>query len=370
MKTFLVQVFAIVVLLAIAASAYYTGHRLRVLLDLSNRWLLPVIFIVVVAGALVAAGLAVRSTNSLVGTLYVWGGYAITLQAYLLILLLAHYVIQLGWSLPPKGSALVIIALAVVATLAGSILAFRFSVRETEIPISKLNGELRVLQISDVHLGHHRGKDYLEKVVAEANRQNPDLVLITGDLVDSDVALLPGVLDPLSTLTTPAYFVTGNHEKTVDLERALALIASNRVRVLRNEVVEAKGIQIVGLDYMNADEDTLDLHPSTETRTIKSTLPALPIEADTPSILMHHSPVGTSYAEVAGIDLVLTGHTHAGQIFPFTLLTEALFPFNRGLHQQGKTKVFVSEGAGTYMVRARLRSTNEINLLRLVPASQ
>jgi hypothetical protein len=83
--------------------------------------------------------------------------------------------------------------------------------------------------------------------------------------------------------------------------------------------------------------------------------------------LLHHSPVGVKYVEAAGIDLMLSGHTHNGQIFPFSLFAKLSFPFISGLYQQGNTKIFVSNGAGTYMIRARLGSFNEINLLRLVP---
>jgi len=162
----------------------------------------------------------------------------------------------------------------------------------------------------------------------------------------------------------------GNHEKTVDFPRALEMIVGTGVRVLRNEVVETHGVQLVGLDYMNADENAFDMHPSEETRTIRSVLPTLPLKRDLPTILMHHSPVGMRYVEATGIDLAISGHTHGGQIAPFTWIADLLFPFNRGLHHKGNTQIYVSEGAGTYMIRARLGSANEINLLRLVPAER
>ncbi|MCP4647920.1 MAG: hypothetical protein GY852_09355 [bacterium] len=84
-----------------------------------------------------------------------------------------------------------------------------------------------------------------------------------------------------------------------------------------------------------------------------------------PAFLMHHSPVGLEYVSTQGIALMLSGHTHAGQIFPATLVTPLLFPLNKGLHQRGNTYFFVSQGAGTYGPRIRLGSSNEINLIRL-----
>lgn len=220
-----------------------------------------------------------------------------------------------------------------------------------------------------MHLGHHRGRDYLARIVEETNLRNPDLVLITGDLADSNVALSPGVLGPLSDFTAPAYFVGGNHEKYIDTERVLRLVTVHGIRVLHNEVVETHGLQLVGLDYMNADENTFDMHPSDDTRTIKSVLSNLPLMRGIPSVLMHHSPVGAQHVAVKGIDLMLSGHTHAGQVFPFTLFNEIAFPFNRGHHQQDTTKVFVSQGAGSYVLRVRLGTSNEINLLRLMPSN-
>ena len=80
------------------------------------------------------------------------------------------------------------------------------------------NLEHNYLLLSDVHLGHHRGRSYLEEIVSRTNRYRPDIVLISGDLVDSEAALLPGVLSPLSQLDAPAYFVGGNHEDYIDTD--------------------------------------------------------------------------------------------------------------------------------------------------------
>jgi len=118
------------------------------------------------------------------------------------------------------------------------------------------------------------------------------------------------------------------------------------------------------LDYMNADENSFDMH-AVNRLTIKEELPKIPLSKNLPVVLMHHSPVGLEYVSRAGVDLMLSGHTHAGQIFPATLLTPFLFPLNKGLHRQDDTTFFVSQGAGTYGPRMRLGSANEINLIRL-----
>ena len=178
---------------------------------------------------------------------------------------------------------------------------------------------------------------------------------------------MPGELEPLARFSAPVYYVGGNHETYVDAERAFAVVKKYGVNVLRNQVVETHGLQLVGLDYMNADEDTFDLHPSDDSRTIKSVLASLHLKDGMPSVLLQHSPAGAQYAAANGIDLMIAGHTHGGQFFPGTLVATAVFPFTRGLYHRGDLQVFVSQGAGTYMSRVRLGTSNEMNLLRLRP---
>ena len=163
------------------------------------------------------------------------------------------------------------------------------------------------------------------------------------------------------------YYVGGNHEKYVDAERTFAVVKQYGVNVLRCQVMETHGFQLVGLDYLNADEATFDMHPSDDTRTIQSVMSSLQLKNDVASVLLHHSPVGAQYAAAKGIDLLVAGHTHGGQFFPGTLVAAAVFPFTRGLYQHGPLKVFVSQGVGTFMARIRLGTSNELNVLRLRP---
>lgn len=111
-----------------------------------------------------------------------------------------------------------------------------------------------------------------------------------------------------------------------------------------------------------AEQRTLWLGP-----TIRSVLPSLRVRAGTPAVLLHHSPVGLSYAQNEGIALMLAGHTHGGQIFPFNWLTPLLFPFNEGLYERAGTQIYVSPGAGTFMIPARLGTSNQVDFLSLRP---
>lgn len=354
---------------SLAASAWYVDTRVRALLARPTRWPTSAATACLVVGAVASMGATATSANAAAGILYVLAGYVLTFFLYLLLALLCLHAIQRFRPLHKAKSAVAAIFLALAATGFGAWQADSFVVSETEIRLPGLKHAVQVMQISDVHLGHHRGRDYLARVVAETNHRKPDLVLITGDLVDSNAALESDVFEPLSGLAAPAYFVGGNHENYIDSARALELIARQGVKILHNEKVETNGIQLVGLDYMRADEQTFDMHPSADTRTIQSVLADLPVSAGLPAVLMHHSPVGVRYVAAAGIDLMLAGHTHGGQLFPATIIAGLLFPFNQGLYVRGDTQVFVSQGAGTFLPRIRLGTGNEINFIRLLPSN-
>ena len=346
-------------------SIWYTAFRLHAHFKFIPFWIFQITVAIVAIGSFVALIITTRFANPFASFVNVFGGYVLLFIIFTFILLGILHIILIKSNLPLVLSGLGALAVSFIITTIGALTALSFVVKETEIKIPKLEKELTVMLISDVHIGHHRGRDYLERIVEETNKCNPDLVLITGDLIDAEPAMLTGVLDPLSSFNAPVYFVEGNHETDVGLERALNIIRQHGVRIMQNEVIETHGIQLIGLEYMKADENTFDMHPSDKTETIKSVLAELSLQNDKPAILLHHSPIGVQYVVAAGIDLMLSGHTHAGQIFPFSLIAKLSFPYLSGLYRQGKSKIFVSSGAGAYMIRMRLGSFNEINLLRL-----
>jgi predicted MPP superfamily phosphohydrolase len=353
--------------LALFGSAWYVAFRLRTTFGLQRRWLLRVLVMAALAGWIMLLVPATKSADAVAGLSYILGGYLFAGYIFLTLAFVLLHVIERVWHIPKARAGSAALLLAAGATLVGGMWANRFSVVETEIALPGLDREVVAMQLSDIHLGHHRGRKYLEKIVEETNQRKPDIVLITGDLIDSEAAFLPGELEPLARFSAPVYYVEGNHETYVDAERTFALVKKYGVHVLRNQVVDTHGLQLVGLDYMNADEDTFDLHPSDDSRTIKSVLASLHLKDDMPSVLLQHSPAGAQYAVANGIDLMIAGHTHGGQFFPGTLVATAVFPFTHGLYHRGPLQVFVSQGAGTYMSRVRLGTSNELNILRLRP---
>ncbi len=368
MKVVLAYALPIVFLGLFVGAAWYLAARLGILLGWTRAWPLRVGVLAALFGSMSLMLVGARSTASWIGVVNIAGGYLFTFVVFLLLLLLLLRAVQAFWPLPGRAALAGVAGLAAALTLTGALLAEGLAVDEVEIPMEGLPQDVVIMHISDVHIGHHRGRDRLAEIVAETNRHRPDLVVINGDLVDSDAALEPGVLAPLADFDAPVYFVGGNHDGYVDAERALAQIRAQGVRVLHNQIVETHGLQLVGLDYMNPDDDHFDMHPSADDRTIASELPMLGVDPDRPAVLLHHSPVGAEYVAAAGVDLMLSGHTHGGQMFPATLLAPLIFPFNQGLYDVGDLRVFVSLGAGTFGPRIRLGSSNEINLLRLKAA--
>ena len=365
MKLVLSIALPLVVLATLLASAWYVSSRLATLLGMERARPLRILWVLLVAAGVGGLGFA-TSPNPWFGFFYTASGLIFMAHVYLCIALLVLHLVPRWLGLGHRLQAWGAIVVAVGFTALGAWNANDLAVEEQEIALAGLGQELTVMHLSDVHLGHHRGRAFLTRVVDATNRAQPDFIVITGDLIDGNIALDPPVLEPLSALEAPAYFVTGNHETYLDLDRALRLLAEQGIHILRNERIDTHGLQLIGLDYMNADEDTFDLHP-VGNRTIREELPKIAVADDKPILLLHHSPVGLEYVAAHGTALMFAGHTHAGQVCPGTVLAPFIFRLNRGLYNYDGMQVFVSQGAGTFGPRMRLGSNNAIHALKLVP---
>jgi len=312
-------------------------------------------------------GLVFKFQNPLVRVFGIFAGYLAVFAPFLTFTLGITHIVLLIWSVSLFWSGIIALAVAFLVVLISAILGHIFIVRKIEVKIPKLQKEISIMQISDAHIGVLYGEKYLSKIVERTNRYNPDFVVITGDLTETKAALKQGMLSPLSNLNAPVFFVVGNHESYAGLEDVLQIVSEQNVRVLRNEVVETHGIQLIGLDYLKADEEAYDILSSENKNTVKSVLAEMEIKADLPTVLLSHNPTGVQYAAARGVDLMISGHTHKGQVFPFSIITRLAFEFHGGLYHKDDIKVFVSSGVGGAVARMRLGSFNEINLLKLVP---
>ncbi|MEZ5561022.1 MAG: metallophosphoesterase [Pseudomonadales bacterium] len=234
--------------------------------------------------------------------------------------------------------------------------AQRLHVRRIEIPAPGRLAGTRLVQISDVHVGSRSGR-FLSRVVRRVNALAPDHVLITGDLIDfRDIQT--DEIAALATLTAPAYFAIGNHERYVDLDEICERLEQLGVQVLRNDSRDLGTLQIVGID---------DADARTQVGRILPLLEPLP---DRFRILLYHRPDGATDAAEWGTDLMLCGHTHNGQIMPFNYLVRRVFPRICGLYAVAQMQLYVSPGTGTWGPVMRFGSRCEISVLELVDRAQ
>ena len=352
---------------SIILEIWYTPLRLHVHFDILPLWVYRAVIAALILFIAAMFGLVFKFQNPLVRALGIFAGYMAVFLPFLTFALGITHIVLLIWNVSLFWSGAIASALSFMVVLIGAILGHVFFVRKTEIKIPKLQKEVSVMQISDAHIGVLYGEKYLSKIVERTNRHRPDFVVITGDLTETKAALKQGVLSPLSNLKVPAFFVEGNHESYAGLEHVLQIISEQNIRILHNEVVETHGIQLIGLDYLKADEDAYDILSFEKKNTVKSVLAELELKAELPTVLLSHNPTGVKYAAARGVDLMISGHTHKGQVFPFSIITRLAFEFHGGLYKKDDIQVFVSSGVGGAVTRMRLGSFNEINLLKLVP---
>jgi predicted MPP superfamily phosphohydrolase len=238
----------------------------------------------------------------------------------------------------------------------------RVSVRLKKLPGS-LNG-LRLVQLTDMHIGLTIGRDFVEDVVRKVNALEPDIVAITGDLIDGSVEDLGAAVVPLGEIDARlgTFFVTGNHEYYSGADSWLAFLGTLDIRVLRNEHVElhkdGEVIHLAGVDDWTAHQFG-NGHGSDMARAMAGR------DASKPVILLAHQPIQFDEARAHGVDLQISGHTHGGQIFPFGLLTRLAQPFLSGLHQRGDSQIYVSSGTGYWGPPMRIAAPAEITLIEL-----
>jgi hypothetical protein len=201
---------ALLFALAVFGSAWYIAFRLRTAFGLQRRWLLRGLVMAALVGWFILMVPAAKSADVAAGLSYVLVGYLFAGYLYLTLAFVLLHVIERGWQIPKARVGAAALLLAAGATLVGGMGANTFSVVETEIALPGLDRDVVAMQLSDIHMGHHRGRSYLEKIVDETNQRKPDIVLMTGDLIDSEAAFSPGELEPLARFSAPVYYVGGN----------------------------------------------------------------------------------------------------------------------------------------------------------------
>jgi predicted MPP superfamily phosphohydrolase len=284
---------------------------------------------------------------------YGWFGFAVY---FLLGAAVSHVAVAFGAE--ARSAAIAGLAGAVAVVAGGFVHVARGPrVRRVRVPIAALPvPSYTIVQLTDVHVGPLIGREFVEALVRRVTALAPDLVVITGDLVDGSLSELGRHVEPLRALRARdgVFAVTGNHEFYWSPEVWLEHLRSLGIRVLRNQRVTIPGaFELAGVDDAGYGEDV--------PRAVAGRDPARPL------VLLAHRPGTIARAARHGVDLQLSGHTHGGQLLPFGWLARLFDPKVSGLARFGRTWLYVSQGTGFWGPPLRVGTSCEIAAITLVP---
>ncbi|MFY4820296.1 metallophosphoesterase, partial [Aliarcobacter butzleri] len=233
-----------------------------------------------------------------------------------------------------------------------------------DVKINNLKKPYIIVQISDIHIGGLITKNFIKAMVDKINLLNADIVVITGDLVDTKLEFARPALDELKNLQSKygTYFIVGNHEYFHGVKPIIDYVNSLGIKTLENQNVyigeKDKGFYLAGV------YDRFGVRYGSYIPNINK---ALENCKNNPTILLAHQPKYINeIKDTKNIDLILCGHTHGGQIFPFNFLVKLEQPYVKGLHQHNDTtQVYVNKGTGFWGPPMRLGASSEITVLRL-----
>ncbi len=350
--------------MAVLGSAHvYVWFRFVSAPDLPAPWhAIATVAIALFAPSLPAATMLLRrlpraQAKPLLVLAYTWSGFAVYL---LLAAAITHLVCAVA-GVDPRTAAVAGVGAAAATVVYGLVHVARGPiVRRVRIPLRSLPASAEgytIVQLTDVHIGPILGDRFAAEVVAKVNALEPDLIVITGDLVDGHLHELRQHVEPLRGLKARdgVYAVTGNHEYYWNAGAWIEHLRSLGIQLLRNQHVTIHdAFDLAGVDDSSASEDL--------PRALAGRNPARPV------VLLAHHPRTISRAAAAGVDLQLSGHTHGGQLLPLGWLARLFDPRVAGLARFGSTWLYVSEGTGFWGPPMRVGTSSEIALLTLARA--
>jgi predicted MPP superfamily phosphohydrolase len=362
----------------------YLAQRLVFDPDLPEPWRGLALFgIVALAASLILEPIAQRALPRRLGRLVAWP--ASLWLGFWFLLLLGMWASELVlWlvgtpaqaavsGFDPETHAARTRALAVVGVVAlVGVAALRAGLRlpdvkRVELGLERWPRELdgfRIVQLSDIHIGPILGRDFARELVRRVAALEPDLIAVTGDLVDGDVHHLRDEVAPFAELAAPhgVWFVTGNHDYYSGADRWVERARELGMQVLRNQRASigdgSAGFDLAGVEDYHAHLVQPGWREDPEAA-LAGRDPARAL------VLLAHDPSTFKRASQLGVDLQLSGHTHGGQIWPFRYFVRLAVPFVAGLYERNGAKLYVSRGSGFWGPPMRLFSPAEITELIL-----
>jgi hypothetical protein len=236
------------------------------------------------------------------------------------------------------------IIIVTLLSVYGLIQAARPMMREETIYIQNLPKEWegkKIVQMTDIHLGHIIRSDFARKIVDMSNATNPAMVLIVGDMLDGMDGHLDGLLEPFSGLHSQygTYFVTGNHETYLGVSHTLDIVKKTNIQIIDNLLVNLGGLQLIGIASPERGQK----------QDVAEILKKVGFNSMKPSVLLYHAPIDRDIFRSLGISLQLAGHTHRGQLYPYNLITNLVYEgYDFGVYNEGDYTLSVSSGVGTW----------------------
>lgn len=305
---------------------------------------------------------------SWLGLVFLFVSASIALEAYRFLLYAAGLLLKKDLSaasVSAQYAFFVPLVLAVSIAIYGFFEAKQIHTEHVLIKTTKLPEGLerfRIAQISDVHLGLIVGEEKLRNILLEVERADPDILVSTGDLVDAEICGTKGFAELLSEIN-PRYGkfgVTGNHEFYAGLAQSLGCAEKAGITMLRGKALTIEGL----INIAGVDDPAARLFKQPTSVSEKDILSPLP--SGTFTVLLKHRPA-VSKESLGLFDLQLSGHTHKGQIFPFSLVTMLYYPVDNGIRELANgSHLYVSRGAGTWGPPIRFLSPPEVTVIDLI----
>ena len=340
-------------------TGHATGYRIWAVFIITGALLYP-------AGRIVT-GVFPGLPGGLMLTGSLWLGFlayiSIIALSYQCLSGLVHVISSIGYQMRlPEGRKVIFssVMISIIILTAGYISAGHIAIRHMDININKSSSsvsDLRIVHVSDMHLGSIIQNSHLEELVSLINSQNPDLVLFTGDIVDEGCGpvITNRMGDELLKIRSRygIFAVTGNHEYIGGAEEAVSCFSGYGIHFLRDSFIKVAGVCLAGREDLSIKRFT-----GRKRLSLKKIISQ--VELNMPIILMDHQPFNIAEARENNVDLFLSGHTHNGQLWPFNYIVEMIYPIAYGYAMSGNTQVYVSAGCGTWGPPIRTSSRPEI----------
>ena len=344
----------------ILALVGYVGWHLWRITPHGWKWVSVSLFVLWMASFFVGHAINDRIPINAASVLYEVGNTWLIAFLYLLLIFIVADVAALCHILPKAflkdsvaGLGTVVGIVAVVLTSGGIHYHHKYREEQTIITAKPLEKPLTVVLASDLHIGYHNRKAELARWVDLINAEKPDLVLFGGDVID--LSLRPvfegNYADEFHRVEAPMMAVLGNHEFYSNLERAEQFYKDAGIILLRDSVAHFKGVDVIGRNDRTSRE--------------RADLADMSKGLDGFTIVLDHQPYNLEEAEQSGIDFQFSGHTHHGQIWPISGITDAMYEKAWGHHQRGNTQYYVSSGLGIWGPKIRVGTRSEYLVLHI-----